>query len=36
MTGPECHSGVPRVGLAFGVSAAFRAIELADRAMSRT
>src|SRR6476646_1723388 len=29
--GPECHSGIARVRAAFGFSAAFRAIELADR-----
>jgi hypothetical protein len=31
MTGPECHSGVSCARLAFCFSAAFRAIELADR-----
>ena len=30
-TAPESHSSIAAVGLAFGFSAAFRAIELADR-----
>ncbi len=29
-TGPDCHSGIARVRLALGFSAAFRTIELAD------
>jgi hypothetical protein len=31
MTGPECRSSIARIRLAFGLSAAFRVIEFADR-----